>query len=402
MNVDHMQLFEKWLDHLDIRPKTPRVITVAGTNGKGSTVAFLASIMHHQGYRVGAFTSPHVYDVRERITLDGQLISQIILKQHQDHLQQEVIDWAGLSFFSQWFLLALSVFSANELDFLILEVGIGGQHDVVNCIDADCAVITSIGLDHQDVLGDTLEAIALQKFGIARAGCPCIYGSIHGLKQVKAKATEKNIPLWVLDQDFSISEADSGHVHYQGFKLSRSCLKTDMIWPSNVACALMALESMGIKVPSSFQLNELLCQLKVPGRCQRVQTQTGLWVLDGAHNVEALVPLTSWLKKQSKKCDNVKAICGFRRDKPYWAMLESLACYVGHWCLVPVPEQPKTWTEQDRLEVCQRWPQTECRQDMTAAIAWAKQGLNRGDVVLVVGSFYLLDEVYGCLTAKAE
>ena len=218
------------------------VITVAGTNGKGSCVAFLEAILLAAGYRVGAYTSPHLLRFNERIRIGGEEISdeQLILLFQRVELARGDIT---LTYFEFTTLAALLYFKLLPLDALILEVGLGGRLDAVNCVEPDVAVITTVALDHMDWLGTTREAIGFEKAGIFRRHCPAICGDLDPPKSVLAVAQELSVPLYCLGRDFNFTVMGSLWA-WQHKAVSHDNLPMPALPVQNAATALMALQCL--------------------------------------------------------------------------------------------------------------------------------------------------------------
>ena len=181
--------------------KKPLTITVAGTNGKGSSVAFLEAIYRAQGYRVGAYTSPHILKYNERIKIDAEPVSDELICSAFERIEA-FRNAVSLSYFEFGTLAALDIFSRSELDIQLLEVGLGGRLDAVNIIDADVALITSICIDHSEWLGATREAIGYEKAGIFRSGIAAVVGDSEPPQSLLQYAHELGTPLWCFGQEF--------------------------------------------------------------------------------------------------------------------------------------------------------------------------------------------------------
>src|SRR5699024_1559801 len=193
------------------RPQA-KVLTVAGTNGKGSTTTTLAAILNAQGYKVGLYQSPHIYRVNERVKLSGIEVDDETLVDAFVQVDQARRDCdLTRSFFEATTLAAFVIFKTKQCDVWVLEVGLGGRLDVVNVIDPDVAVITNIGLDHTDWLGDTIEKIAFEKAGIIRPNIPVIFAGVQALPQaIQNKVDECNATLYAADRDYFYQYTDDG------------------------------------------------------------------------------------------------------------------------------------------------------------------------------------------------
>jgi dihydrofolate synthase/folylpolyglutamate synthase len=199
---------------LDCQQPAPVVITVAGTNGKGSTIALLEAILRRAGYRTGCYTSPHLFHYKERLRIDGEVVDDqrwCDAFARIDTLRGET----SLTYFEFGTLAALDIMQRDTLDVALLEVGLGGRLDAVNIIDADAAIVTTIGLDHTDWLGDTREAIGFEKAGIFRAARPAICGDASPPDSLPETAAEVGADLQVLGRDFHVRHSGKCW-HWQG------------------------------------------------------------------------------------------------------------------------------------------------------------------------------------------
>src|SRR6202789_1930363 len=239
------------LDRLGWRAPTVPVITVAGTNGKGSVSGYCAAILAAAGYRVGTFTSPHLRDYRERIVIDGRWVSESELVSAFERIEAARGE-VRLTFFEFNALAALLVFEAARLDAWVLEIGMGGRLDAVNVVDPDVAVVVSIGLDHQDYLGATLDAIAREKAGIFRPGRPAVLGSLDMPGVVEDTARGIGAALKRLGSEYTYVREGAGW-QYRGSRwhlphLPAPALIGDTQY-ANAATALAALEEIDARLP---------------------------------------------------------------------------------------------------------------------------------------------------------
>ena len=365
----------------------PRTITVAGTNGKGSCVATTDALLRVQGLRTGVYTSPHLIRYNERIVIDGMPVSDA------DIIDAfEVIDSARggitLSYFESATVAALWLFKRAEVDWQILEVGLGGRLDAVNIIDADACVITSIGLDHVDYLGDTRELIAPEKAGVARPHRPAIVAErdlpdtlIPALKNLAAAT-------WVIDRDWFMADGrlqlSSGEV-YQIPPVAG--LRAD-----NVAAAVVVLAALQCAPPQSL-LEQGLATLTLAGRQQREQLLEREWWFDVAHNTESAQALAQALAEAPTLQPHGRyarhAIFGAMADKPLRAMIESMAPHIDYWHLqsiaLPRAADPGALMalvrQSDPESVCHVYPDAGSAREGVLAATEA------GDRIVVFGSF---------------
>ena len=314
------------------------VITVGGTNGKGSTCAMLESILLQGGYRVGLYTSPHLLHFNERVRLNGEIVSDDVLCAAFEKVEAARRD-ISLTYFEFSTLAILLLFVEAGLDAVILEVGLGGRLDAVNIIDADVAIVTSVDLDHQDYLGDTREAIGFEKAGIYRPGRAAICSDPAPPASLIDHATKIGADLWLFGRDFNYS-GDRQQWNYGG----RSLRRNSLAYPSlrganqllNASAALAALEALRDRLPLGAQeVRNGLVMVELPGRFQVVPGRPQV-ILDVAHNPHAAATL-------AQNLDNMGffpftyAIFGAMSDKDVLGVISHLKDKIDHWYLTNLP-----------------------------------------------------------------
>ena len=308
-------------------------ITVGGTNGKGSTCAMLEAILLASGYKVGTYGSPHLVAYNERIRLNGADASdQQIIEQFQ-RIEQARGD-ITLSYFEFSTLAALLLFGQERVDVAVLEVGMGGRLDAVNMVDTDCAIITSIDIDHAEYLGDTREKIGFEKAGIFRAGKPAICADPVCPESIIQHAHSIGADLWLFGTDFNYS-GDRQQWAYGG----RSQRRAGLAYPSlrganqllNAAAALAALEALRLELVVPQQAVRIgFSQVSLPGRFQ-VLPGTPVVILDVAHNPHAAGALAQNLDNMGQQFAVTHAVIGMMADKDVDGVLARLADRVDHW-----------------------------------------------------------------------
>jgi len=337
-----------WLSHLEtLHPKTidlglarirtvaerlgvlggdvPTII-VAGTNGKGTTVAALQSLLRQLGFSVGTYTSPHLIDFNERIVVDGQPAPDSRILDAFAEIESARSE-ITLSYFEFATLAALLVFKQSAVDWQVLEVGLGGRLDAVNCVDADLAIITSIGIDHTEWLGETREAIAPEKAGVARADKPVIVAeSALPDTLLPALNTIGAVP-WVIGRDWHLNQWSLVLPDGQQISLPPSA----SLQPSNLSAAVIALNALGLK-PSQEQVNAAFKALAVAGRQFRLHHRGREWWLDVAHNRESVAALVSSITA-SPATGATHLVFGAMVDKPLRDMIESASKLSSAWHL---------------------------------------------------------------------
>lgn len=361
-----------------------KVITVAGTNGKGSCVAALESILLAAGYRVGSYTSPHFIDYNERICLNGQSVSDQTICAAFERIESVCGD-TSLTYFEFGTLAALLIMDQAELDIVVLEVGLGGRLDAVNLIDADIAIVTSLALDHQDWLGDDLNQIAAEKAAISRSGRPLIYGDVTPVPGLLVAAGEIGAQLWLNGRDFSLSEVNEA---------SNTSL------PQNsVACAVQAVKLLDLRIADTI-IEQGLQAVNLLGRFQQIDLEGVRLILDVAHNPQATELLAQRLRTQklSSVDQKIIAVCGVMADKDIPAMFLPLVPLVKDWFFCDIPGQPRAagagklstllYNVNDSNEV-----NVVERTSPVAALQAALANANIGDSVVVFGSFFTVGPV---------
>lgn len=319
------------------RPAVP-VITVAGTNGKGSVVATAAAVLKAAGHRVGVFTSPHFRDYRERLRIDDREVGTEALVAAFERIEA-ARGAAPLTFFEYNTLAALLLFEAAALDAWVLEIGLGGRLDAVNLVDPDVAVVTSIGLDHMDFLGSTLEAIGREKAGIFRSGRPAILGSRTMPVSVEAAAKSIGAPLKRLGHEFDYTIGTQGW-RYHGprweLDLPPPVLPGEIQY-GNAATALAALEELDARLASSpAAIATGLLDVRLVGRFQVIPPARHggpTWILDVAHNADAAQVLAANLRA-TRGAGRTLAVCGILVDKDAHAVVAALRGVIDRWCCV--------------------------------------------------------------------
>ena len=375
------------------------VIVVAGTNGKGSTCAMLEAIGLAAGYRVGLYSSPHLVRFEERCRLGGASVEAAELLPHFAAVEAARGD-VSLTYFEFTLLAIARLLAASVLDLVILEVGLGGRFDAVNTFDADCAVITSIDIDHVEYLGSDRESIGREKAGILRPGAPAIVSDPMPPESVLAHARAIGADLRRAGVDFHHS-GDRQQWQWQG----RATRYSGLAYPAlrganqllNAAGALAALEALAERLPISAQaVRNGLATVQLPGRFQVVAGQPVL-VLDVAHNPHAVAALAANLD-QMGYFPRTHAVFGAMRDKDVPAMLRRMAPLVDAWHFTDLPTARAA--RADALAdayagVAGAAPAASvaCHPGPAEALAGAWAAADPVDRIVVFGSFYAVGGV---------
>ncbi len=381
----------KVAQQLQLERFSAAVITVAGTNGKGSCCRLLREIYHLAGYRVGCYTSPHFIHYNERVWLLDRLATDAELCQ-----AFAVIDQARqatpLTYFEFGTLAALWLFQQARLDVVILEVGMGGRLDAVNCVANDVAVITSIGLDHTAYLGETRAQIAVEKAGIIASYKPLVCGSSLPAV-VRATASEREAPIYQLSEEFNYTRHADGSwfFSYQDRELNQ--LPAPKLAYNNAALALMVVEILRERYSVSYaSICQALRQAMLAGRFQVGEIAGRRVILDVAHNEAAANFLYQQLMRESS-AGNTIAVTAMLADKDVTAIIRELAPAVYSWHCASTTG-PRGLAAATLTAVCQQQGLVAyCYESITAALAAAVAAATEFDRIVVFGSFVTVAEV---------
>jgi len=384
---------------------TMPVLSVAGTNGKGSCVALASAIFGAAGYRVGTYTSPHLLCYHERINLAGRTVTDGELL-----TAFAAIDSArgstSLSYFEFGTLAALWLFQRAELDVVVLEVGLGGRLDAVNIIDADVAIVSSIALDHEAWLGSDREAVGREKAGIFRAGRAAVIGDVDPPQSLLDYGGDIAAKLHCRNRDFSFSATrlawDWRGVDARGEALVYQNLPLPKLLIDNAATVLQALACLPLAV-SEQAIHQGLQQASVAGRCQHIDLAGVDIVLDVAHNPAAVVTLREHLQSQPVAG---KTICVFAvmADKAIAQMCTILQGCFETWLLATLHDNPRAAQDVDVAAELRslQLKNIECSGDVLTSMQRAMTLLRAGDRLVVFGSFFTVAEGMGVLSAWAK
>ena len=358
------------------------VITVAGTNGKGSTVTLIERLARDGGFRTGLYTSPHILRFNERVRVNGVAVADLDLCRAFEAVEAARADVA-LTYFEFTTLAALWLFQSAGLDLLVLEVGLGGRLDAVNIVDPDVAVITSIGLDHQDWLGDDREQIAREKAGILRAGRPLLFAAADMPVSIQQCADAGGAMLMRAGVEFG---AEAGAVYWQQGGQSQRCEAAEVpLGRDNLAAALQALSLVG-RLPEDIAA--VAAQTRLAGRCQRLCRQGVDWYLDIGHNREALQRFLGLLPAPAGRR---RAVFAMLADKPAEAVIGDFIQAVDSWYLATLTG-PRGRSAAALAALFPPSGTLRCFESVAAAVQAAGQDCSEGDQVLVFGSFHTVSE----------
>lgn len=370
------------------------VITVGGTNGKGSTCAMLESILRCAGYRAGLYSSPHLLRYNERVRIGGEEADDAVLCEGFEAVEA-VRGEVPLTYFEFGTLAALRVFARAGLDALVLEVGLGGRLDAVNVVDADCAVLTSVAIDHVEFLGDTREAIGREKAGIFRAGRPAVVAD----PSPPAAVLAADAKLLLIGRDFGFN-VEGTQWSYWGPGGKRPGLA----WPAlrgevqlrNASAAMTALDALRERLTVPMQdVRRGLAEVTLPGRFQVLPGRPQV-ILDVAHNPEAAATLAANLSAGGFAPETI-GVLGMLRDKDIAGVLRAVAPRVTRWHLATLGG-PRGASAAELMQFL-RAQEIEApafeHASVAEALAAAKEEAGENDKIVVFGSFLTVAGAHG-------
>ncbi|WP_213989818.1 bifunctional tetrahydrofolate synthase/dihydrofolate synthase [Sodalis sp. dw_96] len=381
---------------LQLLQPAPRVFTVAGTNGKGTTCRLLETILQAAGYSVGVYSSPHMLRYTERVRIRGEELPEARHSEAMAAIESGRGD-ISLSYFEFGTLAALWLFKQARLDVVILEVGLGGRLDATNIIDADVSVITSIGLDHTELLGPDRESIGREKAGILRGGKPAVIGEPDRPASIDLHGQAVGAKLFCRDRDWWY-ERDGAGWNWRDDEGSFTGLPLPAIPLANAATALAALRRSSLKTDEAA-IRRGLESASLPGRFQIIG-QHPLRILDVAHNPHAAAYLSTQLAQlaQLAVAGKVRAVVGMLADKDIPATLDCLRGQVDEWYCASL-EGPRG---ADAAQVASCLERARRFDDVAAAWRQALLDADSRDCVLVFGSFHTVAPVLAMVNAEKQ
>lgn len=383
-------------EKLGVTQLNAKVFTVAGTNGKGSTTTTLAAILNAQGYTVGLYQSPHIYKFNERVKLAGiEVDDQCLVDAFVQVDQARRACDLSLSFFEATTLAAFVIFKQSACDVWVLEVGLGGRLDVVNVISPDVAVITNIGLDHTDWLGDTIEKIAFEKAGIIRPNIPVVFGGLQDLPQaIQDKATECQASLYAVNHDYFYTDAGDGESW--NFASSGTTLKLPLgtLALENISTAVAAILISGLKV-SQQAIVQGIQSAKLQGRFEVRKITDKTVIFDAGHNPHGVEFLLNQLRKfleYNTQYTEIVAIFSMLADKDINSVVNLLKNTVLTWKIAPLTV-PRA-AEMQQLQSALQGETVQQFESVQVAFQSALEETNNNQLILVCGSFHTLEAVW--------
>jgi len=341
-------------------------ITVGGTNGKGSTIAFIDSIYRESKYKVGCSTSPHLIKYNERYAIDGEIVNDEVIIKAFEAIEAKR-EGVSLTYFEFSTLAALIIFSEAAVDIAILEVGLGGRLDSVNVVDSDVSVITNVAIDHTEYLGDTRESIGIEKAGIMRTAKPCICGDQDPPNSVLAYAKKIDAPLTLVNEQYQ------GEIGLEGAHQRL-----------NAAVAIKVIEAISDYFPVSKEMIKSgIKQAQIVARFEKVKAGNKTVILDVAHNPAAVQTLVDTLSDSAME---TVAIFSALADKNIDDMIELASSNIKHWFLVPLSAERSIQIKALEDKFGDSQETTVCA-SMASAIEQAL-ALKEIQRVVIFGSFY--------------
>lgn len=392
---------------LELPRPAAHVVSVAGTNGKGSTVAFIEAMARNAGLRVGAYTSPHLLRYNERLRIDGVDVGDADWIGAFERVEA-VRNGVALTYFEFGTLAALDLMTRAGLDLAVLEVGLGGRLDAVNLIDADVAVIAGVDLDHQALLGADRESIGLEKAGIMRPGRPVVLAEADPPSSVLRHAYAIGAFAVRAGCDYRIQrEAD----HWRWLELNETL---QLPYPAllapaqvdNAAAAIAALRALDLPIAAPCMI-EGIATAQLPGRLQRLSLTladgVAEVVLDVGHNPQAAAQIACWLQGAPPR--RTLAVFAALADKDIAGIVAALTPQIAHWWLAGLeadtPRGLRAEALADRLHATLTGSATSLATDVAAALRQAIDQLRDGERLLVCGSFYTVAAALRMLTAPS-
>jgi dihydrofolate synthase / folylpolyglutamate synthase len=430
-NAGNLNTLDQWLEHISHQhpaeiemgltrvremwqrmgsPRAPLNIIVGGTNGKGSTCAMLESMLHVGGYKTGFFTSPHLVRYNERVRVDKNEASDVLLMDSFKAIEaaRSLPTVIPLTYFEYGALSALWIFANQGVDVAILEVGLGGRLDAVNIVDADVSVVVSVDLDHQNYLGDTKEKIGLEKAHIYRANRPAIFADTEPPASLVKHAESIGADLLLLNRDFRYQRMDN-QWQFTGTIAGKDVARHSLPWPAlrgtyqlkNASAAIAALAALHEKLPISIgHIKRGLLEVEWPGRMQVLPGRPAV-VLDVAHNPHAARALEDAMGTMGFY-ENTFAVFSMLRDKDIDAVIATIKNRIDFWFVAGLPSDRGMSADSlgERLRAQGLEKKFSLHTNVAHAYAAAREKASENDRILVFGSFGTVAEVMRHMKAK--
>ena len=382
---------------------------IGGTNGKGSSAAMVASILMAAGYRVGLYTSPHLIDFRERIQVQGKMISPDQVCDLTERLRKVGDAHGALTFFELTTAMAFQYFADQAVDIGVIEVGMGGRFDATNVLHPLGVLISTVAFDHEMYLGDTIEAIAYEKAGILKSGTPAVLGlmPIQAAHVIRSVADGLQVSVVQSGADFSVRDEGDGRFGYDGPRWQWQSLQIHLCGRHQVMNAANALALLEVSTPGQFVIPESairtgLQQVRWPGRLEIVERDP-LIVLDGAHNPSAATVLFDFLQSRLHDATDRKLIMvvGMMKDKHHAEFLRPFQ-EMADCLILTQPQMDRAATPEMLALALEGWNRPPLLiADPKDALAQAKALARPVDLICVAGSLFLVGAIAGYFSSSA-
>lgn len=378
-----------------------KTIHVTGTNGKGSTSYYLSNLLQKAGQKTGLFVSPYIYEFNERIQLNGKNISNNDLIKIANEIETaiEILKKDDPNFslvtFEYEVALAFQFFAQENCDYAVIEVGIGGEHDKTNVIIPEVSVITTIGLDHEKIIGPTLKDIAEEKSGVIKSNKPVVLGNVpqNVLKILLNKAQSENSKSFLLGRDFQIKIMPDV-IEYQDSKNLYNFALRPLVEAYDIGVAVQAIQLLQLDLDRK-KIEEAINETRIPGRYDVIQTSPEI-IVDGAHNLQAMENLLNLVRK--KKKGQIYVLLGMMKDKDLGPVTK---LFKDEKVTLTRIDYPRAARLEDFPKEAQK--EFEYKENFEEAYTSLKNKLQADDMLLVTGSFYLVGAVLNyCKRGKDE
>jgi len=373
-----------------------KVIVVGGTNGKGTTTEFLGQLLVSKHKTVGTFTSPHLFNFNERIKINGKSVSdESIIESFK--LIEESRGSTNLTYFDFSTLAALLIFNKSKVDYMVLEIGLGGRLDPVNIVDSDIAILTNVELDHQDWLGEDRESIGKEKADIFKLDKPVIIGQHEVPNSVHEKTLETKNQTFCVGKEFDYQVDDLNKKWTFTFKgerqVSYADIKLNSFSVSSISCALAAFCLLEEEI--SLDMDAVFNSLDLKGRCELIDNR---YLLDVSHNESSARYLSSFIERNFEDRTVINAVFGVMEDKDVNSILEPLATRINKWYVTSADIERSMATEKLGDIINSKYPKDmELVGSVTEACIKAQEETEEGGLVLIFGSFYTVSEAFPAL-----
>ena len=378
-----------------------KTIHVTGTNGKGSTSYYLSNLLQKAGQKTGLFVSPYIYEFNERIQLNGKNISNNDLIKTANEIETaiEILKKDAPNFslvtFEYEVALAFQFFAQEDCDYAVIEVGIGGEHDKTNVIVPEVSVITTIGLDHEKIIGPTLKDIAKEKSGVIKSNKPVVLGNVPQdvLEILLNKAQSENSKSFLLERDFQIKIMPDV-IEYQDSKTIYNFASRPLVEAYDIGVAVQVIQLLQLDLDRK-KIEEAINETRIPGRYDVIQTRPEI-IVDGAHNLQAMENLLNLVRK--KKKGQIYVLLGMMKDKDLGPVTK---LFKDEKVTLTRIDYPRAARLEDFPKEAQK--EFEYKENFEEAYTSLKNKLQADDMLLVTGSFYLVGAVLNyCKRGKDE